>query len=245
MNPYEESQARFMRDTEHHELSVLRDDGLYRHLRLKNPDRQEYWYDIVTWPGYLAIVGDAGDYVFSRLRDMFEFFHDNGYGINPSYWAEKLQAPRGTRAAQTYSEASLRQHVMEWFEQQTGLDPRTGRVPAWRASEEMRRWRGFSRRWRRRQLFLLEGDLPVSEALRLSRQLQSDVLSLAFSEHEAHEALRDFSFDLPGLPKLYIEDSWEWDLRDFEHGFLWCCWAVLTGIQRYETRKAVASEVYA
>lgn len=78
---------RFSRDTATHEMTVLRDDGVYRHLRFKKPSSSSYYFDLVTWPGFLAITGDMGENMFSRLTDMFEFFRDD---LNPSYWAEKI-----------------------------------------------------------------------------------------------------------------------------------------------------------
>lgn len=80
----------FKEDVARHELTILRDDGLYRHLRCQRPGSFVYQFDIVTWPGYLAYVGDMGDYVFRRLDDMFEFFGSDG--INPDYWSEKVEA---------------------------------------------------------------------------------------------------------------------------------------------------------
>ncbi|MGQ3384474.1 hypothetical protein [Glutamicibacter sp. TV12E] len=80
--------AKFNGDTENHQMSILHDEGLYRHLRFKNPENGFYWFDLITWPGYLTITGDMGTYTFLRVQDMFEFFTGH---INNSYWAEKLQ----------------------------------------------------------------------------------------------------------------------------------------------------------
>lgn len=115
MTDYPEIAARFARDTAKHQMTVLHDDGLYRHLRFMNPKNSEYWFEIVTWPGSLAMRGDAGDgYIFTRLNDMFEFFRsDRRWGINPHYWAEKLGG--GRRSVKQYSEARLRQLVVERF----------------------------------------------------------------------------------------------------------------------------------
>lgn len=113
---------RFARDTANHQLTILHDDGLYRHLRLKHPKRGTYWFDIITWPGRLTICGDLGEsYTFSRLTDMFEFFR--GKRINPHYWAEKLDS--GRSSAQEYSEDAFRQmvwsHVRDAAPQYRGL----------------------------------------------------------------------------------------------------------------------------
>ena len=54
------SRERFAKDTATHAMTILRDDGLYRHLRFKRPNTSSYYFDIITWPGYLAITGDMG-----------------------------------------------------------------------------------------------------------------------------------------------------------------------------------------
>ncbi|MGE7432777.1 hypothetical protein [Kitasatospora sp. NPDC001175] len=103
-------QTRFARDTAQHEMTVLHTNGLYRHLRFKNPTNFAYWFDLITWPGCLTIRGDLGDsYTFSRLPDMFEFFR--GKQINAHYWAEKLDT--GRNSAKEYSEDLFRQLVTE------------------------------------------------------------------------------------------------------------------------------------
>jgi hypothetical protein len=109
MSDYPEIAARFQRDTAGHVMTVLHDDGLYRHLRFRRPDRNEYWFDLITWPGCLTVRGDFGDsYTFSHLTDMFEFFRGKG-DINPHYWSEKLDS--GRSSAQVYSQDAFRQMV--------------------------------------------------------------------------------------------------------------------------------------
>lgn len=111
-NPYAESAERFGRDTARHQMTVLHDDGLYRHLRFKPPGRSFYWFDLVTWPGHLAFVGDGQGFVFARTEDMFPFFRNSaGYGINPVYWSEKLTA--GRDMAESYSVERFNERVAE------------------------------------------------------------------------------------------------------------------------------------
>lgn len=88
---HEPSHESFMRDVATHEMTVFRDDGLYRHLRFRRPNTMCMHFDLITYPGYLCYSGDMGTYVFSRLEDMFEFFRTDR-DINPGYWSEKLQA---------------------------------------------------------------------------------------------------------------------------------------------------------
>jgi len=71
---YQCKRERFLKDIKKHELKIIRDDGVYRHIRLKNPDSYAYNFDLITWPGYLCVTGDMGDWIFSRIEDMFNFF---------------------------------------------------------------------------------------------------------------------------------------------------------------------------
>ncbi|MEU8525308.1 hypothetical protein AB0C77_06845 [Streptomyces sp. NPDC048629] len=134
--------ARFLRDTARHQLAILHDDGLYRHLRLTSNPRGygEYWFDIVTWPGSLTFRGDVGDdYVFSRVQDMFTFFRSRRGEINPHYWAEKLGG--GRRSVKEYSEDALRQQVVERFVEDArwnGVPPGTGKaIRTWVLNEDL------------------------------------------------------------------------------------------------------------
>jgi len=111
---------RFRSDVKEHVMTIHRDDGLYRHLEFSKPGTGNYRFGLVTWPGYLAYYGDMGGYMFTRLRDMFEFFR--GHRVNPSYWAEKCVAS-DRDGIKDWSEERFAEAVREdsegWFE---GLD---------------------------------------------------------------------------------------------------------------------------
>lgn len=109
----EDMRQRFLADTSEHEMTVILDDGLHRHLRFRQPGTIMYGYELVTWPGYLAIVGDCGDYMFSRIADMFEFFEADNARINPQYWAEKLQGP-GHDPARSYDQRRFVEAITQW-----------------------------------------------------------------------------------------------------------------------------------
>ena len=120
MNTETEMAERFAKDVAQHEMTVLHDDGLYRHLRFMRTETGKdgkarssliYWFDLVTWPGSLAINGDMGSFQFSRTKDMFEFFR--GSRINPQYWAEKVRGGRDD--IERYDEDLFRQLVTEHF----------------------------------------------------------------------------------------------------------------------------------
>lgn len=81
-----------------HAMTIILDQGLYRHLRFRKTSTTEYWFDIITYPGSLVFTGDMGTMVFSRNDDMLEFFH--GDYVNVGYWLEKEQ----TRGSENFKE---------------------------------------------------------------------------------------------------------------------------------------------
>lgn len=108
--------TRFTSDTAEHEMTVLLDQGVYRHLRFKKPGTGMYYFDVITWPGNLTIRGDMGTYTFNRLADMFEFFggREPGY-VNEGYWAEKLVAIDKNSPAKEFDEDIFRRQVLQDF----------------------------------------------------------------------------------------------------------------------------------
>ncbi|MND11740.1 hypothetical protein D3C87_820610 [compost metagenome] len=114
----EEARNDFLRDTTHHTMRVHRDDGLYRHIEFSHGGSSVYRFDLITWPGYLTICGDMGNWTFSRCADMFEFFGGNfEKGINPRYWSEKLQmGASGSRdICMEFDEESFLSGLREWL----------------------------------------------------------------------------------------------------------------------------------
>jgi len=95
---YQCTKERFLNDVKDHELTIFKDEGIYRHIRLSRPGSSVYRFDLLTWPGYLCVTGDMGCWTFSRTEDMFEFFimdetdFNKSNIINPHYWEEKIQS---------------------------------------------------------------------------------------------------------------------------------------------------------
>lgn len=111
----------FLKDIARHEIKIIRDDGLYRHIRFRQPTSLSYYFDLITWPGHLCYTGDMGTYVFTRIEDMFDFFRDDSdrekIGINPSYWSEKvLSESRFGNGVKEYSEEKFRKRVIEYLD---------------------------------------------------------------------------------------------------------------------------------
>ena len=111
MEPRLDPKARFVEDTANHQMAVLLDQGLYRHLRFKAPGTSFEWFEIVTVPGLLTINGDMGTFSFSRLDDMFHFFKRADGGINADYWTEKCKA--SSEPVREYSPAIFKQVLTE------------------------------------------------------------------------------------------------------------------------------------
>lgn len=221
--------ARFLQDAKNHQMTVIRDDGVHRHLRFKRPNESAFWFDVITWPGSLCIDGDVGTFVFRRLNDMFEFFRtDLDYGrakgqelsINPDYWAEKLQAPRSS-GAESFSPARFRQRVKEAFDD-------------WRQTHQV-----------------TQDDVDLGDATQeelnsfntmaeaLWSRLEDEVLSSADdNETRAFDAAYAFK---DKDAKFSLSDCWEWRCKEYNFDFLWCCYAVSWAVQVYDREKAPAN----
>lgn len=96
----------FEANVKEHELTILHDDGIYRHIMMRRLDHNHQWYELISSPNLLTYNGDMGTFVFARNnQDMFQFFNaDDGREINAHYWEEKISAyqPVGQRAFPRY-----------------------------------------------------------------------------------------------------------------------------------------------
>lgn len=108
------AKVRFLKDIENHSMEIHCDNGVHRHLTFSNNGSSVYRFHITTWPGYLAISGDMGTFVFARLHDMFSFFR--GDEINLGYWSEKLTAHDKHSGHLQFSEAMFADAVRLDFE---------------------------------------------------------------------------------------------------------------------------------
>lgn len=133
-NPQAAAWRSFCTNTTNHELTVIRDetatdpDAPYRHLRMAEPGTRMWSWDIICWPGHLATSGDIADgYVFSRLRDMMQFFattsdrqnyySDGAPSLDLRYWAEKLCGGR-SHEVQVYSKEQFLTQVTQALAEQ-------------------------------------------------------------------------------------------------------------------------------
>ena len=216
------TEERFLMDVGSHVMEVLRDDGVYRHIRFKKPGTGCMHFDLVTWPGYLAYSGDMGCYVFSRLDDMFEFFRtDRRYssgrlGINLGYWSEKLQAVDGNRdhaSAKEFSEDKFKRVIneyrLEWVRKaaREHLLSRDERRELWEAVDK-----GVP--------VETGGDAAIAAACAFSWPPPWQTVSGAHSN-----------------ARWQFEDLWEHDFTNYTFHFVWCCYALAWGIKTYDEAK--------
>ncbi|MCO7246410.1 hypothetical protein [Halomonas sp. Mc5H-6] len=130
---------RFQETITEHQLTVIHDDGLHRHLRCARPESNDRYFNITTWPGFLCISGDMGCYVFQRIEDMFQFFRDEELRINPGYWQEKLQAGPSIAPKEITKEwqpEKFRSEITEWFEDATEDWEAEDKAEAWADVED-------------------------------------------------------------------------------------------------------------
>lgn len=114
MNDYAKDAARFKREAAGHEMTILHEDGLYRHLAFADPKGSFYRFDLVTWPHNLMVRGDGFSFAFSvyPTDDLFDLFRRTASGgINPGYWQEKVTAGRGD--IKSWSEDLFRAWLVE------------------------------------------------------------------------------------------------------------------------------------
>ncbi len=208
-------QKRFERDTATHKMTVVRDDGVDRHLKFRQKDgSSSYWFEILTWPGVLCIRGDCGTYVFSRLTDMFEFFRtDRGNDpsklyINESYWCEKLQAVD----CNGYGDGRAREFSAEKFE-----------------ARVKERFDGYFE----------SHELSDEKRASLWSEISAEVLFHANDgEIRAFDKLMEFHDS--DFPRLF-EDCWEWDCKEYTFHFIWNLYAIAWAIRQYDAAKSTVS----
>lgn len=166
----------FEKSVVEHEMVVRQSDGLHRHLTFKSPRTYDNHFHITTWPGYLAISGDIGCYVFARLPDMFQFFRGNQ--INPSYWSEKLQSSDRC-GVQEFSEELFHAAIKSDFDQWS-FDDDEQKAKAWEALQESD---------------LAEDNSPesIEQAVRSAMGYKCPVTECGFTAFWDHQ-LQDYTF---------------------------------------------------
>lgn len=224
------TEDQFLKEVDQHVMEVIRDDGLYRHIRFRHPGTMCMHFDLITWPGYLCYCGDMGTYVFWRLDDMFAFFrtdrepahrHNRKLGINPGYWSEKLRAVDGNRrqaGAMEFSEDKFRKVInqirTEWVREaaRSGTLAKHQRRELWEAVDDT---------------VLAKLDEDCAEAAQLAAR---DFYWAADPIQHRYRSER---------PYWQFEDLWDYSFQQFTRCFMWCCYAIAWGIQQYDESKTI------
>lgn len=252
MNDYKDIAERFARETANHEMTVLHEDGLYRHLKFMNPEHGSFGaFELITWPYNLVVkTGWTFHFDIDATPDMLDLFRNTSFSgeINPSYWQEKVRA--GRDEVEGFEPGLLKVEIASTLGQWM-RDDLADRV--WRQAEEM----GFDPDDLRTNARLRrEMSRQVREAwMNANRQLREAVEGHFFDdmadyniefESEAHRALYEFSWRPEGSTSeypYYFADWHEWRLKDYTPGFLHSCFAIRHGIDLYDAArvKAVAA----
>lgn len=130
-NEYTQIWESFQRNTKDHVTTLIKEDGVYRHLRFGDKSGSRMWsMDAVTWPGNIATTGDiASGFTFSRIEDMLDFFYssnraqkdDGSPWIDMRYWAEKLVSHSQQQSILVYSSGEFMLRVKETLDEHETL----------------------------------------------------------------------------------------------------------------------------
>lgn len=227
------TQEQFDKDIAEHVLTILKEDGVYRHIRCQVPGTMMEHFDIITWPGYLCYTGDMGTYVFTRTTDMLEFFRRPDhcrYSIDMRYWAEKVEA--GDRHGRGGG-------ILEFSKEK--FDKRVWEVVNEFVDEQLE---GATEEDEHRP-----GKLELCKRAMndLKAEVRSSVIGADDNDVRAYDAANQFAFShvdsaawmeyFGGGGVFNFQDAWEWDNRDFTHRFKWCCLALNWMVQTYDRFK--------
>lgn len=203
------TEQKFLKDVADHQMIVIRDEGVHRHIRFKAPGTMMEHFDLITWPGYLCYTGDMGTFVFSRTEDMFSFFRmgkddwnynkSGGLSINPGYWSEKLQGIDRNEGFEEFDEEKFKSVVSEY---------RLG--------------------------WIRDGGLDKDERRELWDAVTDEVLNATEDgEHRAFDAAYGFCHRV-GRKEFQFDDFFEYRFTKYTYRFLWCCYAMAWGIALYD-----------
>jgi hypothetical protein len=236
VSDYLEIAERFARDTATHQMTVLHDDGLYRHLRFRDRQHSFFWFDIVTTPGQLVFSGDGESFVFRRATDMFEFFRSglrrNGtIKINPGYWSGKLTS--GREAATTYSKAMFEKAVAGTLA--AVEDDYPGIAAGWAEHVEFEFNTEYEGEARRALAEFQFGEAHLAECTTCDWSFEGELHTAVTTKAREHRRssgdehaapIRDLSFRFSDMDEV--------QLQDYDWWFLWACQAIVWGIARYD-----------
>lgn len=205
----EEVAERFKKTTAGHEMTILHDCGVYRHVRFMRPDNEMYWFEVVTSPGQLTFSGDGESFTFRRLPDMFQFFrHDEP---NPWYWGEKL-ACRNREGILVWSHDKF----IKWVKEEAETAIQEGKI----AEDQVGRF------WEEYAQITDEHFYGLADAWGALSDFQ-----FWNDDEKMWRAEPDFCFDDGDFEMLETCVEYHW-------WFLWACNAIPWAVAQYDAAKA-------
>lgn len=219
--------GRFMNDVKDHQMTILRDEGVYRHIRYKRPSTGNMYFDIITWPGNLCYTGDMGTYVFSRIEDMMYFFaegKEDEVVTNYYYWTQKAIAD------------SIYGNGIKEYSPELAIDTIT---------EEFKNWK----------FDYLEDTKIEDEDGNLTddpyslefieeqwERVEYEIISQAHDGPErVYDAAMCFSIEKDGNGRRgpNFEDFWEYNCEELTYHYQWCCHALNWAVKKYFKHKGI------
>lgn len=209
----------FAREVAEHRMSVLRDEGGYRHLRFARPGWGSHSaWDLITVPGTLLIKGDYGDYVLRPWKvdtdqDAFDYIRQSRLGGLPDIdaWADKVTSGRDT--IYRYDQQLLVEYVQAAVQEALERD-QDGRLAGLAEAVE---WHILEE---------LTGQEQVDHHLVETFRYWAD------PEDEADEVEPDFCVPTYNRARF----------RQYDHGFVWCCLAIAWGVDTYDRAAEVCPD---
>tara|TARA_R110001583_G_scaffold21308_3_gene80841 strand:- start:3220 stop:3888 length:669 start_codon:yes stop_codon:yes gene_type:complete len=209
----------FLKNIANHTMTVLQDNGVYRHLEFSHNGSSNQKFSLVTYPQHLVFSGDMGTYVFSRLNDMFEFFRNEKLVINAYYWSHKVESISKNGGVMVFDEGLVTKSIA------TRVDDICADLDGYFEDNQ-------------------DEDIETVEAFEAAfrAEIKSHFEYGEMDEYRHVSTIDDF--DSTVIANLDFTDCWEWmDNETFSGRYLWCCCAVVWGIQEYDKLALLSKEV--
>jgi hypothetical protein len=210
----EQIKESFLTNVSNHSMNVLQDNGVYRHLEFSNNGSSNQKFSLVTYPNHLVFSGDMGTYVFSRLHDMFGFFRNPELSINAYYWSEKVESISKNGGLKVFDEDLLNESI------ETRVNDICADIEDWfedNKDEEIETVEAFEAAFR--------------------AEIKSHFECAEMDEYRHISTIDDFQSSV--IDDLDFTDCYEWmDTECLSSRYLWCCHAVVWGIQQYDKHQA-------
>lgn len=203
----------FSKDVNQHQLTILHDANTYKHLRFRRGGSNVFWFDLVIFPGGLLITGDMGEYLFKRENDMIGWF---------------LNGRSGLEINPTYwsqKVAACGQTEVKRFSLQKMLDTLKEDALEWAEGEQLTKEEtdAFSSRFNQ-------------EMFNISQNYLGGNLK------EIWPLVEDIEIETPAGTYNILGDP-EWSFDDFTTHFIWCCYAIIWGLQKYQKAQVPSIDV--